>query len=108
MSEAARWQLSKTYHSGGGKVASEVAGHGFPVVLVHGTPSWSYLWRNVADELADRFSIYVCDLLGYGTSEKLDGQDVSIPAQTRMLAELLDLWELEQPCVAGHDFGAAI
>src|SRR5262245_23122669 len=108
MSEATQWQLSKTYDFGGGKVAYEVLGHGPPVVLVHGTPSWFYLWRNVAHELADRFSIYVCDLLGYGTSEKLEGQDVSIRAQARMLAELLDLWELEQPCVAGHDFGAAI
>jgi pimeloyl-ACP methyl ester carboxylesterase len=100
--------LSKTYNSAGGRVAYEVLGHGAPVVLVHGTPSWSYLWRNVANELAGRFTVFVCDLLGYGSSEKREGQDVSISAQTRVLAELLALWELEEPCIAGHDFGAAI
>jgi pimeloyl-ACP methyl ester carboxylesterase len=91
MSGTAEWRLSKTYDSAGGTVAYEALGHGAPVVLVHGTPSWSYLWRNVANELAGRFTVYVCDLLGYGTSEKREGQDVSIGAQTRMLAELLDL-----------------
>jgi pimeloyl-ACP methyl ester carboxylesterase len=108
MSRAAEWRLSKTYDSAGGMIAYEVLGRGAPVVLVHGTPSWSYLWRNVADELAGRFRVHVYDLLGYGTSEKRKGQDVSIGAQTRMLAELLDRWELEQPSIAGHDIGAAI
>jgi pimeloyl-ACP methyl ester carboxylesterase len=108
MNVADDWRLSKTYDSAGGTVAHEVLGDGPPVVLVHGTPSWSYLWRNVADELEERFTVYVCDLLGYGTSEKRDGQDVSIAAQTRILTELLDLWELEEPCIAGHDIGGAI
>jgi pimeloyl-ACP methyl ester carboxylesterase len=108
MSRAAEWRLSKTHDSAGGMIAYEVLGRGAPVVLVHGTPSWSYLWRNVADELAGRFRVHVYDLLGYGTSEKRKGQDISIGAQTRMLAELLDRWELEQPSIAGHDIGAAI
>jgi pimeloyl-ACP methyl ester carboxylesterase len=108
MSLAAEWRLSKTYDSVGGTVAYDVFGDGPPVVLVHGTPSWSYLWRNVARELAGRFTVHVSDLLGYGTSEKREGQDVSIGAQTRILAELLDLWRLERPCIAGHDIGGAI
>jgi pimeloyl-ACP methyl ester carboxylesterase len=102
------WRLSKTYDSAGGMVAYDTLGDGPPVVLVHGTPSSSYLWRNVAQELARRFTVYVCDLLGYGGSERRAGQDVSIGAQTRMLVELLELWELEQPCIAGHDIGGAI
>jgi pimeloyl-ACP methyl ester carboxylesterase len=108
MSLAADWRLSKTHESAGGMVAYDVLGNGPPVVLVHGTPSWSYIWRNVAGELAERFTVYVCDLLGYGTSEQREGQDVSLGAQTRMLVELLEHWDLDQPCIAGHDFGGAI
>jgi pimeloyl-ACP methyl ester carboxylesterase len=108
MSAAAEWELGNSHDSAGGTVAYEVLGDGPPVVLVHGTPSWSYLWRHVAAELGRGYTVHVFDLLGYGTSEKRDGQDVSIAAQTRVLAELLDLWELEQPYVVGHDFGAAI
>jgi pimeloyl-ACP methyl ester carboxylesterase len=96
------------YESAGGTVAYEVLGDGPPVLLLHGTPSWSYLWRNVAIQLAQRFTVYVCDLLGYGNSEKREGQDVSLAAQTRMLVELLELWELDEPLIAGLDIGGAI
>ena len=105
MPATTQWRPSQTYEFAGGEVAYEILGAGPPVVLIHGTPSWSYLWRNVAGDLAERYTVHVCDLLGYGTSEQREYQDVSIAAQTKVLAELLDLWGLEQPCVAGHDFG---
>lgn len=108
MPAATQWRPSQTYESAGGQVRYEILGDGPPVVLIHGTPSWSYLWRNVAGDLASHHTVYVCDLLGYGTSEKREHQDVSIPAQTKILVELLDLWGLAQPCVAGHDFGGTI
>ena len=77
-------------------------------MLVHGTPSWSYLWRRVAPILAADFTVHLFDLLGYGDSEKGDDLDVSIAAQGRMLTELLDLWGLDRPLIAGHDIGGAI
>lgn len=77
------------------------------MVLVHGTPSRSYLWRNVAPVLADQFTVYVFDLLGYGDSEPR-GQDVSIATQSRLLTELIGRWGLEAPAIAGHDIGGAI
>jgi len=103
-----QWRPSRTYEFADGDVAYEALGDGPPVVLIHGTPSWSYLWRTVASDLAARHTVYVYDLLGYGTSEKHEHQDVSIAAQTKVLAELLGLWGLEEPCVAGHDFGGTI
>ena len=89
-------------------MAYEVFGEGPPVVLVHGTPSRSYIWREVVPALADRFCVYVYDLLGFGESERGEGVDVSIAAQGRALAELVEAWGLEEPQVAGHDIGAAI
>jgi pimeloyl-ACP methyl ester carboxylesterase/formiminotetrahydrofolate cyclodeaminase len=90
-----------------GDIAFDAFGQGPPVVLVHGTPSRSYLWRNVAPLLADRFTVHVFDLLGYGDSEPR-GQDVSIAAQSRMLTGLIGLWGLEAPAIAAHDIGGAI
>jgi len=58
--------------------------------------------------LADRFTVYVFDLLGFGQSERREGLDVSISAQSRLLAELMETWELEAPSAAGHDIGGAI
>jgi pimeloyl-ACP methyl ester carboxylesterase len=34
--------------------------------MVHGTPWSSWTWRRVAPRLAERFSVYVFDLLGFG------------------------------------------
>jgi len=102
------WALGQRWESSGGTVRYEVFGDGPPVVLVHGTPSSTYLWRHIIPALADVRTVYAYDLLGYGQSEKRDGQDVSLGAQTRLLAQLLDYWELEEPAIVGHDFGGAI
>jgi len=103
-----RWRLGRRTETSGGEVAYEVFGEGPPLILVHGTPSRSYLWRNIAPTLAERFRVYVYDLLGFGESEKREGQDVSIAAQGRALAELVEAWGLEEPAVVGHDIGGGI
>ncbi len=90
-----------------GTIAVDTMGSGPPVVLVHGTPSWSYLWRHVAPALADTFTVYMYDLLGYGDSPAPPNADVSVRAQTRLLADLLELWDLDEPAIAGHDIGGA-
>lgn len=105
---AGGWRLGRREKVSGGEVAYEVFGEGPPVVLVHGTPSRSYIWRHVATTLSERFRVSVYDLLGFGESERGEGQDVSIAAQARMLAELVGAWGQEEPMVAGHDIGGAI
>jgi pimeloyl-ACP methyl ester carboxylesterase len=102
------WQLRQSYEFSGGRVAYDVFGSGSPVVLVHGTPFSSRVWRKITPELAENRTVYVFDLLGYGASEKRKGQDVSLAAQAKLFSELLDHWGLEEPDVVGHDFGGAI
>jgi pimeloyl-ACP methyl ester carboxylesterase len=102
------WRLGERQGTSVGEVAYEVFGEGPPVILVHGTPTRSYLWRNIVPALAEHHSVYVYDLLGYGESEKGEGQDVSIAAQARVLEELVQAWGLEEPAIAGHDIGGGI
>ncbi len=101
------WTLSQTFDFEGQSVAYDVLGDGEAVVLVHGTPFSSYVWRNIARELARDRQVYLFDLLGYGQSEKREGQDVSLGVQNRLLAALLKHWGLERPKVLAHDFGGA-
>ena len=107
-SGAAEWKLRESFEYRGDRVACDVFGEGAPVVLVHGTPFSSYVWRGIAPALAENYRVHVFDLLGYGTSEKREGQDVSLYAQGKLLARLLEHWELESPMIVGHDFGGAI
>ena len=102
------WRLPNRVRVSGGEVASGVFGEGAPVVLVHGTPAWSYLWRKVIPLLAHRYAVYVWDLLGFGHSRLDPGVAPSIVQQARALAELTDHWQLEAPTLVGHDIGAGI
>ncbi|MEV6781043.1 alpha/beta hydrolase [Streptomyces sp. NPDC051098] len=104
------WQLTETFRSTSGDVRWDRLGQPGrqPVVLLHGTPFSSYVWRAVARSLARRHQVFVWDMPGYGASEKYTGQDVSLAAQGRVFTELLEHWELEEPLVVAHDFGGAV
>jgi pimeloyl-ACP methyl ester carboxylesterase len=102
------WALSQRFATGVGEIAWDRLGQGPPVVLVHGTPWSSWTWRRVAPRLAERYSVYVFDLLGFGASDRRSGQDVSLAAHGRRLGELFDFWDLERPAVVAHDIGGAV
>ncbi len=101
------WPPSETFGYEGQSVAYGSLGEGDPVVLVHGTPFSSYVWRRIAPELARDHRVFVFDLIGYGQSEKAPGQDVSLGVQNGLLAALIEHWRLDAPKVIAHDFGGA-
>jgi pimeloyl-ACP methyl ester carboxylesterase len=101
------WSLRQTFDYQGQSIAYDVLGEGDPLVLVHGTPFSSYVWRRIARELSRHHRVYLYDLLGYGQSEKREGQDVSLGVQNDVLAALIEHWNLERPNVIAHDFGGA-
>ncbi|MFJ4007525.1 alpha/beta fold hydrolase [Streptomyces sp. NPDC090023] len=104
------WHLSETFRSTSGDVRWDSLGEPGrdPVVLLHGTPFSSYVWRAVARALARHHQMFVWDMPGYGTSEMADGQDVSLAAQGNAFTELLAHWGLDEPTVVAHDFGGAV
>jgi pimeloyl-ACP methyl ester carboxylesterase len=104
---ASTWRLTRSFDFKGQSVACDVLGDGLAVVLVHGTPFSSFVWRKIARELARHYRVHLYDLLGYGQSEKRDGQDVSLGVQNEVLAALLRHWGLDRPKVIAHDFGGA-
>lgn len=102
------WELTERYATRAGVVRWARMGQGDPVVLLHGTPFSSVVWRDIAVALARTHQVYVWDMLGYGQSEMRDGQDVSLAAQQEIFASLLDHWGLTEPTVVAHDFGGAV
>ncbi|MEU5821507.1 alpha/beta hydrolase [Streptomyces sp. NPDC047803] len=101
------WQLGEAYDSASGTVRWDSLGQPGrdPVVLLHGTPFSSCVWRDVAQALARDHQVFVWDMPGYGASEMSAGQDVSLAAQGKVFTELLDHWGLAEPAVVAHDFG---
>ena len=88
----------------GREVRWGIKGQGKPVVIVHGTPWSSFNLRHLICGLSDKFQVFYFDLLGYGQSDKSNG-DVSLGIQNEVLASLIEFWNLENPIAIGHDFG---
>ncbi|MGW0231041.1 alpha/beta fold hydrolase [Actinopolymorpha singaporensis] len=105
-------ELTEEYRSPHGAVLWTRLGAGPPVVLLHGTPFSSYVWRDVAAGLAARHTVYLWDMPGYGRSEMRAGQEVSLAAQQEVFTGLLRLWGLSaggvRPAVVAHDIGGAV
>lgn len=101
------WVLSERFATDAGNIAWDRLGEGPPLVLVHGTPWSSWTWRRVAPRLAERFTVYVFDLLGFGASDQRPGQDLSLAAHGARLAALLEYWRLDRPGLIAHDIGGA-
>lgn len=98
------WTLERRLTLGGDvAVAWDSIGSGPSVVLLHGTPSWSYLWRHVARHLAQHYSVYVLDWPGYGDSARGPEVNINWDVQARRLGELFAHWGLERPAVVAHD-----
>lgn len=99
--------LAHSFDFHGQSVRYGVIGTGKPMVLVHGTPFSSQVWRRIAPVAARFRQVFYFDLLGYGVSEQRADQDVSLGVQTHLLAALLKHWRIEKPDVVAHDFGGA-
>lgn len=102
------WTLDEGFETPGGVVRWGALGSGDPLVLVHGTPYSSFLWRDIAPALARTRTVFFFDHLGFGQSEQHEGQDLSLAAHSRNFAQLLDHWGLSRPSVVAHDIGGAV
>jgi haloalkane dehalogenase len=92
------------------RLAHVSIGEGAPVVMVHGEPTWSYLWRKVAGPVRDAgHRVILPDLPGFGRSDKpLDTRWYSYERHTAALASLIEDLDLRDATFVLHDWGGPI
>jgi haloalkane dehalogenase len=86
-------------------------GHGEPVVMLHGNPSWSYYYRDLVLALRDRYRCIVPDHIGCGLSEKPgdDRYDYTLSRRAADLERLLDHLAIAAGItLVLHDWGGMI
>jgi pimeloyl-ACP methyl ester carboxylesterase len=83
---------------------------GRPVVMVHGNPTWGYLYRNFIPPLVEAgHRAIVPDHLGFGRSDKPDEPELyRVPRHARRLEALLGSLELNRATVVPQDWGGPI
>ena len=97
----------------GKSIAYIDVGDGAPIVLLHGNPTSSYLWRNVVPHLEGIGRVIVPDLIGHGDSEKLPDSEgperYSFEISYEYLAGLLEELNItEDVTLVIHDWGSAL
>lgn len=99
---------SRWFDSSRGRVHYIDEGAGPPLVLWHGNPTWSFLYRNVVLALRDRFRCIAPDYLGFGLSDRPAGFGYTIEEHAGVLGEFVDHLELDSYLTMGQDWGGPI
>jgi haloalkane dehalogenase len=107
------WSHSKRYVEVlGRRMAYVDQGQGEPIVLLHGNPTSSFLWRDVVPELIGAYRCVAPDLIGMGDSEKLPVDDVGRYTFARhrdfLDAFLTELGLGDRLILVVHDWGSAL
>jgi pimeloyl-ACP methyl ester carboxylesterase len=91
-------------------LAVRVKGAGTPVVLLHGFPDSSHVWRNQIPALVEAgFRVVAPDLRGLGESDKpQEVEAYRLTTIARDVVAILDELGIRRAHVVGHDFGAAL
>ncbi len=102
---------SHTASTEAGRIFARTGGSGPPLLLLHGFPQTAAMWHRVAPRLAQRFTLVIPDLRGYGWSSAPASQGGEAYTKRVMggdVVALMDDLGFARFAVAGHDRGARI
>ncbi len=80
-----------------------------PIVMLHGEPSWSYLYRFMVPPCAERYRVLAPDLVGFGRSDKPSRiDDYSYQSHIDWLREWFEALELREVTLVCQDWGSLL
>jgi pimeloyl-ACP methyl ester carboxylesterase len=82
--------------------------HSQTILLLHGWPTSSYLWRNIVKGLAKDYQVIAIDLPGFGQSDKHLEDSYSFRYYERILNGFLNQLEIQKITLGVHDLGGPI
>lgn len=101
-----------TVRTSGATINFVTAGSGPPLLLMHGYPQTHIEWRDVAPQLAKKYTVVAVDLRGYGDSSKPPGGDNHADYSKRAMAQdqmdVMASLGFQKFAVVGHDRGGRV
>ncbi|MFL5254824.1 MAG: alpha/beta fold hydrolase [Rhodopila sp.] len=83
-------------------------GQGRPVLLLHGQPTWGYIWRRFIRPLASTHRVVVPDHMGFGKSETPPDQVYTLRTHVQNLTALIEALDLHDITLVMQDWGGPI
>ena len=99
---------SHHYETAEGRMHYVDEGEGPVLLMVHGTPAWSFSYRHLIKELSQKYRCIAPDHLGFGLSDKPRDADYSPQAHAKRLERLITHLKLKDITLLVHDFGGPI
>ena len=79
-----------------------------PIILLHGEPTWGYLYRKFIPELSKSYRVVVPDMMGFGKSETPQDKEYTLKTHVENLSRLIDHLKLTNITFVGQDWGGPI
>ena len=83
-------------------------GEGTPLILVHGFACSTYTWRKLIPLLADQYTVYALDLLGFGLSDKPPDGNYDLRSQGSLVLDFMNALHLPSATLVGHSMGGVV
>ena len=92
----------------GHRIAYRRRGTGPTVLMLHGFPTWSYDYAEVAADLASGHDVITLDFLGYGASDKPNPYEYSVAESADVVEDLAAHLRLDWVRLVIHDYGGIV
>ena len=103
---------TRDVETSGARIRLATAGSGPPLLLLHGHPQTHLTWHKIAPRLAERFTVVLPDLRGYGDSAKPEGGEGHVNYSKRAMAaeqvEVMSALGFSRFDLVGHDRGGRV
>ena len=107
--DPALYPFESRWHEGAaGRMHYVDEGDGRPLLMLHGNPTWSFLYRNLIRELRGGFRCVAVDYPGFGLSDRPPRYGYTPAEHARVVGELVERLDLRGLVVVGHDWGGPI
>jgi pimeloyl-ACP methyl ester carboxylesterase len=78
------------------------------ILFVHGTPEWSFGFRDLVKSPRQNFRCVAIDHLGFGLSDKPENANYTVEAHSKRLTKFIEKLELQDITIVANDFGGGI
>ncbi len=99
---------SNWFDSSVGRIHYVDEGEGRPILLMHGNPDWSFLYRKMIPQLAGRFRCIAMDYPGFGLSVHPAGYGYLPREHAAVVSEFVEHLDLQDAILMGQDWGGPI